>query len=448
MGACAVAHREYRIVILCGLFLWSLPINAQGLSDSVTSISGSASVFSAVTHTRTDAGDTTETNTEPSLGVSGSLGGNLESGANSLAMQYGGTLETERDLSEGDQGDNSSITGASRYIYYDPGSRFDFNLGHTVSSVRNNTGFVVNPSSYDTQNTLSAGTGLRFYPGELSTLRFSGRAGRSYGKGQLGDRESFTASADFSRRLSERSTGSLVGSRSWSETGNVDTTIDSAQVIYSRALENGSFSFGVGGSEAETEYQDGSVSESDAMTGFADRTWDSENWSTSAQYNRRLYDSATELSVNLPEVFDFLPETVQLRELVVSDSVLITHRTTQLCSGCRLGLAAEAVVLESQLTDRTTHEYRASASFGFQLTDLQRLSFVYSWQGDAGEEAGTIIDQIHRFNTRWTRQLAEDTSFSVEFNQSYLRTRSARNDREQFALKLILTRGFSLMDDR
>ena len=83
------------------------------------------------------------------------------------------------------------------------------------------------------------------------------------------------------------------------------------------------------------------------------------------------------------------------------------------------------------------------------MTNLQRLNFGYSWQGDAGEDSGTIIDQIHRLSTRWTRQLAEDTSFSVEFNQSYLRsTSSATNDQDQFALRLILTRSFALAGQR
>jgi hypothetical protein len=372
------------------------------------------------------------------------VGGRLESGANSLALQYGGTLETERDIGAGEQSDTSSVTGASRFSHFDPASRFDFNLGHTVSSVRNNTGFVVNPSSYDTQNTLSAGAGLRFFPGDLSTLRFSGQAGKSFGSGELGEEESFTASSEFSRRLSERSTGSVIGSRSWSDDDGVDITIDSAQLVYERLLENGSFSIGAGASKADTEFPDGTVTESDAGTGFLDRTWVASDWRTSVQYNRRLSDSATDLSLDFPEIFDFLPDTIRIRDLVVSDSVLVTHNTSRLCSACNLGVAAEAALLESQITGATTHEYSASVNLGIELTALQRLNFAYIWQGDAGEEAGTIVDQIHRFNTSWTRQLAEDTSFSVQLNQSYLRSRLARNDQEQFVLRLVLTKGFSL----
>ncbi|AOY90152.1 hypothetical protein BKP64_04545 [Marinobacter salinus] len=434
------------VVSLCSFCLTPNTVMGQDLSENVTEVSGSGSLFTALTHTRTDQGTSTDTNTEPSLGVSGNLGGKLESGANSLALRYGGTLETKRDLGEGDQTDTSSITGASRFVHFDPASRLDFNAGHTVSLVRNNTGFVVNPSSYDTQNTLNAGAGLRFFPGDLSTLRFSGEAGRSFGAGELNDKESITASGEFSRRLSERSTGSIVGSRSWSNDNETDITIDSAQLVYNRVLENGSFNIGGGLSQADTEYPDGSVSESEAGTGFVDRTWVASDWRTSIQYNRRLSDSATDLSLDFPEVFDFLPDTIRIRDLVTSDSVLVTHNSTsRLCSVCNFGLAAEAALLESEITGATTHEYSASVNFGFQLTNLQRMDFLYSWQGDAGEDAGTIIDQIHRFNTSWSRQLAEDTSFSVQLNQSYLRSRLARSDQDQFVLRLVLTKGFSLV---
>ena len=435
---------RYLFVCACAACLWPITVAGQSLNENVTQISGSGSVFTALTHTRTDEATGTDTNTEPSFGVSGNLGGQLESGANSLALQYGGTLETERDIGAGEQSDTSSVTGASRFAHFDPGSRFDFNLGHTVRSVRNNTGFVVNPSSYDTQNTLSAGAGLRFFPGDLSTLRFSGRAGKSFGSGDLGDEESFTASSEFSRQLSERSTGSVIGSRSWSDDNGVDITIDSAQLVYERLLENGTFSIGAGASRADTEFSDGTVTESDAGTGFLDRTWVASDWRTSVQYNRRLSDSATDLSLDFPEVFDFLPDTVRIRDLVVSDSVLVTHSTSRLCTACSLGLAAEAALLESQITGATTHEYSGRVSLGIELTTLQRLSFVYSWQGDAGEDAGTITDQIHRFNTSWSRQLSEDTSFSVQLNQSYLRSRLARSDQEQFVLRFVLTKGFSL----
>jgi len=70
--------------------------------------------------------------------------------------------------------------------------------------------------------------------------------------------------------------------------------------------------------------------------------------------------------------------------------------------------------------------------------------FGYSWQGDAEDEAGTIVDQIHRFDTRWSRQLAENTQFAVAFNQSYLRSDLGSDDRDQYVIRLELTHGFAL----
>ncbi len=421
---------------------------AQSLSDDVTSLSGSASVFTDVTHTRTDRGTTTDTNTEPGLGVSGRVGGTLERGANALVLQYGGSLKTSRDTANGEQSENSSITGASRYTHFDPGSHLDFNLGHTVSSVRNDTGFVVNPSNYDTQNTLSAGAGLRFYPGDLSTLRFSGQAGRSFGEDDLNNQESLTGTGELSRRLSDRSMGSLNVSRSWSEERGTDITIDSAQLAYNLQMKNGSFGIGAGSSRADTEYTDGTTSENEAVIGFLDRTWVTEDWRTSVQYNRRMSDSATDLSLNLPPVFSFLPDTVRTRDLVVSDSLLLTHNNQRACDICDLGVYAEGSLLESQVSGATTHEYRAGINLGLQLTALQRLNIGYGWQGDANEDANIIVDQIHRLSTSWTRQLAEYTTFGVQFNQSYLRSRLARNDQDQFVLRFVLSRGFALNGQR
>jgi len=427
---------------------WSCAATAQGLSDNVSRLSGSASVFTGVTHTRTDRGASTDTNTEPGVGVSGRIGGTLESGANALALQYGGTLETNQDTVGGGQAGNTSITGASRYTYFDPGSRVDFNLGHTISSVRNNTGFEVNPAGYDTQNTLSAGAGVRFNPGALTTLRFFGQAGQSFGDNSLEDQESYTAGSELSRRLSERSTGGLNASRSWSDERGTDITIDSAQLVYSLQMESGYLRVGAGGSQAETQLAGGTTSESDAVTGFAERAWVAPNWRTSLKYDRSLSDSATDLSLNLPPEFSFLPDTVRLRDLVVKDSLLLSHNNQQLCNACDLGVYVEGAILESQISNTTTHEYRTGVNLGFQLTSLQRLNFGYSWQGDADEGATNIVDQIHRFNTSWTRRIAENTTFGVEFYQSYLRSKSLRNDQDQFELRMVLSHGLSLTGAR
>lgn len=129
---------------------------------------------------------------------------------------------------------------------------------------------------------------------------------------------------------------------------------------------------------------------------------------------------------------------------MVSDSLSASHSTDLLCDACTLNLAAEAALLKSQLSGDQTHEYRSSISLGVQLTDLQRISFGYSWLGDAQDEAGTIVDQIHRFDTRWSRQLAENTQFAVVFSQSYLRNDLGRDDRDQYVIRLELTHGFAL----
>ena len=428
---------------------WSGASSAQGLSDNISSLAGSASVFTGVNHTRTNRGASTDTDTEPGVGVSGRIGGTLESGANALALQYGGTVDTFEDTIGGDR-TGTSITGASRYTYFDPESRVDFNFGHTIRSLRNETGFAISPSSYDTENTLSAGAGLRFNPGDLTTLRFTGQAGRSFGDGSLSDKESYTVGSELSRRLSERATGGLNLSRSWSDERGRDITIDSAQFVYRLRMESGYFNFGVGGSQAETNYTDGTTSESEAVTGFAERTWVISNSRTSVKYNRSLSDRATDLSMNLTPVFSFLPqETVRLRDLVIRDSLSFTHNTQQVCDACDFSVYAEGAQLESQVSGDTTYEYRAGANLGFQLTSLQRLNFGYRWEGDAAEDSSEIVDQIHRFYTSWTRQLEEHTTFGVEFNQSYLRTQlDNRNDTDQFEVRLVLTRGFSMTGAR
>ena len=225
-------------------------------------------------------------------------------------------------------------------------------------------------------------------------------------------------------------------------------TIDSAQLVYSLQMENGYFSIGAGGSQAETEYSGGTTSENEAITGFLVRDWVASSWRTSVKYDRSMSDSATDLSLNLPPDFFFQPDTVRLRDLVVKDSLLITHNNQRVCDACDLGVYVEGAILESQISNDTTYEYRTGINLGFQLTSLQRLNFGYSWQGDADEDANVIDDQIHRFNTSWTRRIAENTTFGVEFRQSYLRSKLLRNDKDQFELRLVLSRGFSLTGAR
>ncbi|MGO1463517.1 MAG: hypothetical protein ACTHYN_10095 [Marinobacter sp.] len=429
--------------------VWSYTATAQGLSDNISAISGSASAFTNVTHIRTDRGDSEYTNTEPGVGLSGRVGGTLESGANTLDLRYGGTLQTKHETIDDEQSGNTSIIGASRYRYFDPGSRLDFNLGHTINSVRNNTGFELDPTSYDTQNTLTAGAGLSFYPGDLSTWRFSGQAGRSFGSDELDDERSITLASDFSRRLTERSTGGLNVRRSWSDEDDLEITIDTAQLVYSLALESGSFRVGGGGSRAETEYSAGATSEYEAFTGFIERAWMTSYSRTSVKFDRSMSDSATELTLNQPPIFSFQePDSVRLRDLVIEDSLTLTHDNQQMCSACDVGVYASLAKLESQNSGDTTYEYRGGASLGFQLTTLQRLNFGYRWEGDADDNTGNIVDQVHRLNMSWTREIAENTTFGVEFYQSYLRSESLRNDGDQFELRFVVSRGFSLVEAR
>jgi len=418
--------------------------DAQGLEDQVQALSASASVFTSVTHTVVDDGSSDESTTEPGIGIRGSVAGELDSGPSNLQLQYGGTLETSRDQPSGGHTDNSSVRGAARYRWFDPDSPLDFNFGHTIQSVRNDTGFVVDPASYDTRNEVTAGAGVRLYPGELSYLRLSAQAGRSFGDDTLNDDRSETVAGEFVRLLDERSEATLLASRSWSETTTYDLTIDTLQAIFQYRTETGFFRAGLGHSWANTEFSDSSEVDGDAVTGFLERSWQDPESTYRLRYERRLSDSAAELSQNNDPVFGFLDETVRTHDLVVSDSILATYDTSSLCDFCTLGIGVEAAVLESELTGATTHEYRGRAGLGLQLTGIERLYFNYDWQGDAGEKADVIDEQIHRLTIGWNRLLAEETSFGVEFYQSYLNSRLNRPDEDEYGLRLVLTWGVSL----
>ena len=433
--------------------LGALPAEAQTLSDSVQSLSGSGTVFGAVTHTRQDTDTGRESNTRPSLGVSGDIGGSLQRGANNLDLRYGGTLETERDLPNDDQTDSSSLSGAARYNYFNPGGRLDFNLGHTIESVREDTGFVLNSGDYDTRNTLNGGAGLNLYPGELSRLRLSAQAGKSFSSGELEEGESWTTEASFGRQLTKRSEGTLTVRRSWAEQEQngqqQDTTIDTAELGYNRQLESGKFSLVVGASQSETEFPNqAGEQDGEAMTGHLERVWSGPEASTTVRYSRRLSDSATELSLNLPPELAFLPDSVQLRDLVVSDSLLLAHSTDRLCSVCRFSVWAEAERLESELTDAITHEYRAAMSLGVDMDRLHQLLVSWGWQGDAGEDSGNLNTYAHSLDIAVTRRLDEQVRVGVALNQGWVRDKDNNRDQEDYGLRLFLTRDFSLMARR
>ena len=435
-------------VVSVALLMVGQTARGQGVEEALDLATGSASVFTALNHNRVDLGDRTESTTEPSVGLAGTLAGDFNSGPNSLLLDYSGTVETRREESANQTTDSSWFSGASRFNHVGPGNRYDFGLGHTVRSVRNDTGFVTNLSSYDTQNVINAGAGVRFFPGDLSTLRISADASKGFGEGDLGDTTSYLAKAELERRLSNRSFAILTGSRSWADEENLDLIIDSAQLGYLINLDSGTFSIGAGVSEAESEFPNGAVTNSDAVIGYLNRTWIADQWTMSVSYDRSLSDSAIDQVVDVPRFGGPAELNVRLNDLSVTDAVDLRYTSRQLCDVCNFGLLLGGEARKSEFSGQTTHELRGGLDLGFQLTSLQRLEFSYLWQGETNEDAGVILEQVHRFDTRWSRQLAEETTFGVEFYQVYLRSRLDRADEEEFVLRLVLTHGFSMMSGR
>ncbi|WP_404362209.1 hypothetical protein [Marinobacter sp.] len=415
-----------------------------GINDRVTGYTASASVFTEVEHNRVDIDDGTETSTDPSLGVSGALGADLQSGASSLSALYSGSVQTRRDSVRGVNRDNSSVTGVSRYSWFAPANRFDFNAGHTVRSVRSDAGFVLDPAAYDVQNAVHAGAGLRFYPGELTTVRFFTQGARTFEQGDRPDLDSLTAGSDLTRRLSERSSASLTATRTWAEEVNSDITQDSVQLGYRRALEQGLFTVGAGVSSAEVDFDGQSETTSEAVTGYLSRSWLTPDTSTEIRYDRALTSTALELAVDFPEVETFEPVTLLITELSVEDRLQLRHNTSALCSGCALGGLVGGSIFESERTGRIRHEYRAAVNLGVQVAPLQRLSTGYSWSADAGKDADELLDQVHRLSAQWTRSLAENTSVSVLVSHSFTDTSLDQPDRDRTLLRLSLTHGITV----
>ncbi|MDV2079720.1 hypothetical protein [Marinobacter xestospongiae] len=414
--------------------------NADWLGERLNGYTVSASGFTAVSHTVTDRSAGKQYDTTPSIGVAGGLGADLAWGANSLSARYSANLESKRIDRKDSSSDTSYINGASRYAYYRPAGRFDFDLGHSVRSVRNDTGFLIDPANYDTRNTLSTGAGLRFFPGDLSTLRFFGRAGRSFEEGEREDTDSYSSGGEFSRRLSEDSSLSLSGQRSWSEEEGSDVTIDSASLGYRNNLEHGRFEFGVGLSQADVEYTSGGDTDSDAVTGYLRRSWVSEESTTGVSYNRNMSSTALDLVLDLGLPSEFDPFTVRVTELNVQDQLEIFHSSSAFCGGCSFGVVAGGTRQESQTTDLRTYQYRAGVRFGFPVAHLQDVNLSYNWSGDAGDDSGDIEDQIHRLSVNWRRYVGEATTVGVRVTQSYLRRdASADPDQERLYVRLSIT---------
>ena len=420
------------------------PAFAQAFEEDLARFEGNASVFTALTQNRVDTAAGTDSETEGRLGLEGGLAGEWVSGSNSALLDYSARVETSRNSDIGSGGDNSSITGLSRFAHADPSNPFEFNAGHTVRTVRNNTGFLIDPTNYDTQNIVNAGAGLRLTPGALTTVRVSADGARAYGDSGEGDTDSYTARVNLERRVSQNSFGLVNGSRSWSDEGDTEVTIDAYQVGYRTADDFGTFSIGGGVSEAETELPSGLVTESDGVTAFLTKDWVTTDWTTSFSYNRTLSDSAIDLVLN-PQSPDDFSENVRLNEVVLSDRFDLRHTRRTLCDVCDFSVQVSGEIRESQESGETTHELGAGFDLGIQMSNLQRLEFRYLWQAETEENASEVQEQVHRFNSRWVRQLAEFTSFAVEFNQAYLRSKRQRPDEEEFELRLVLSHGFSLI---
>lgn len=421
------------------LFPLSLSAHAQTLSDRVTGYYGEASVYAEAAHTRTDVANGTTSDDEISLGVEGIFGAELESGANALSALYNAQLETTQEDDFSENNESSSLTGVSNYFYRDPAGRLDLNAGHSIRSVRTDSGFAIDPTDYDTQNAINAGAGLWFYPGDLSTLRFSSQAVRTFEEGDRRDTETLRVAADLERRLSNQSLGSLSASRSWAKEENDDTVLDTVILGYARELETGLFAIGVGGSRADAEYADGTANESDAAVGYMSRSWATSETFAQIRVERSLTSTALDLAIEFPEVDEFPEESIRINELSLEDTLELRYLTLQLCHACDLGFLLSGTIRESQRTGETTHEFRSNVNLGVQVTPYQRVFLAYTWAADADEDADVLFNQVHRFDVGVRQLLAEQTFITVEGRYSFTESRRDIRDRDQFLVRLSLT---------
>lgn len=410
---------------------------APALHAAESSYTATTTLFTDLTHREYETGD----NTGAGVGIRGDLGANLSSGAHSLYGLYGATLETEESSGNRADNDDFSVRGSSRYNYYQPGARFDFNAGHSVRSVRNDTGFRLDDSSYDTQNTLNAGAGINFYPGEVTTFRVAGQGGRTWEEGDRPDGETISADATLSRQVSEQSSVFLTATRAWEEEEDTDEIIlDSASVGMQSQLHNGTFGASVGVSRAESD-----DFESDAVIGSLARTWDTALTNTRFSYDR------TQSSNILDQSFEFvIPElgieeefSIRYQGVTVRDQVSLSHRTQRICDLCTVSLIAQFAKEEDVATSEETWEYLAGGGVRLAVTDVKTLDFDYRWQGDAFDDRGTIDDELHRFIVTYRHQLTELATWGASFDTSMTRGLS---DEERYRARLFVTLGWDGMD--
>mgnify|MGYP003652321573 CR=1 FL=1 len=346
------------------LMVTSPVLQAQEASEG-GAYTATATLFSDLTHRNGESND----DTELGAGIRADLGADYRSGAHTLAGLYGATLETERSSDGLGDDDNFSIRGSSRYNYYQPGSRFDFNASHSVQSVRNDTGFRLDDASYDTQNRLNAGAGVNFYPGELTTFRVAGQAGKTWQEGDRPDGEIVGLDANLSRMVSEQSSVFLTASRNWEEEENADEVVlDSASAGVQSQLHNGTFYLSAGVSRAESD-----SFENDAVIGSLARTWDTTLSSTRLGYDR------TQSTNILDRSFDFvIPEfgieeefSIRYQGVTVRDQLSLVHNTRRICDICTVNLLAQMARDEEVTTENETWEYQAGIGVGLAVTDVQ-----------------------------------------------------------------------------
>lgn len=396
----------------------------------------STTVFSDLTHIRTDSAD----DTRGSLGIRGDVGAQVQSGAHNFNGAYGATLETEQSsLARGDD-DAASVRGASRYSFFEPGNRFDFNAGHTIRTVRNDTGFIIDPDNYDTQNAISAGAGVMFYPSALTTLRLSGQAGKTFEQDDLPDSESANASASLSRRMTERTSASVSAGRTWELDSANDLTLDTAQLGIDTRLENGSFSISGGVSRAENNNF-----ENEAVIGSVARTWAGENSSTRLSADRTQTSTALDLALApMPELGLEDEFSIRLKGLTVRNSVTLSHTTRQqLCSLCSVQLIASGAEEEEIETGIERWDYLLGAGLGLEVDRLRTLDFNYQWHGDAFGERSEIDDEVHRFRITYRRQLTRLASWGASVATAVTRGVS---DRERAEARVFFTYGWDGLD--